>query len=148
MKSVFTGVVVIGLFCAGPVLGQQIYRCVIDGQTVLSDRPCANEAKRFDVRRAYDTGQPVGTSASGVEMSRTTCQTRGTGTAEAIVELKNTTGEFKSGELVIQFVNRNSIVGVERIHWSLQPLDSDAFSRLGPLRTPVDRCEYSLRVDR
>lgn len=150
MKAWF-GFVLLGLLLSSGATGQTIYRCIVDGQSVFSQQPCAEDADEIEIRPAYvpdGTGRAGLAGVDGVEFRRKTCQIRSqTGTAEAIVELENMTDSVKSGELRIQFISGGQIIGVHRMGFTLGPWRKDTFSRLGPLGVNVDRCEYSFSLN-
>lgn len=126
-------------------VGQTVYRCEIDGQTVFSQQPCGHDAKQHEIQESYS---PDGSRRhTGISFSRTTCQTRSTGTTYAIVELANMTDQRKKGVLRIQFVRGGTIQDVARSHFDLPPWGNDSFERLGPVGRPVDRCEYRITVE-
>jgi hypothetical protein len=129
-------------FCAA---GQTIYKCEEGGQTVFSQQPCADNAEQFELEESYT---PDGSqNNTGIDFRRTTCQTRQTGTPEAIVELANLTDQVRAGELKIHFLRGGEIVEVVRERFLLPEWGSETFSRLGPIGSPVDDCEYLIRIE-
>lgn len=124
-------------------VGQTVYRCEIDEQIVFSQQPCAEDAETIELQ----SGTPPETNDSGIIFQRTTCHTRSTGTAEAIVELMNNSNGRKTGELRVHFTHRSQIIDVGRRQFDLPAWRSESFAILGPPRRKVDRCEYRYTVD-
>lgn len=126
-------------------VGQSVYRCEKDGQTVFSQQPCAENAEKIEVQESYS---PDGSKKhTGIDFRRTSCRSGRTGTTQAVVELANMTDQIKAGELRIQFIRKGSIVEVARNQFVLAPWGSESFDRLGPIGRPVDSCEYRITVE-
>lgn len=122
-----------------------VYRCEQNGETIFSQQPCDDTGETVEVNPAYEPGAERAVRGQ-VKINRKTCRVRRTGTTEAIVELLNTTSRLQTGELMIQFSRRGSIIGSHRVRFSLASWQKETVSRLGPSAAPVDNCEYVVRL--
>lgn len=123
-----------------PAIGQQVFRCEVDGATVFQNAPCEKDSQPHQLQQDNSFGGSKRSHEVGLEGNLCLF---GVAYTKATGYLVNRTGERKDVEMIVTFTRRGAVLETGRRTVSVRPWGREPFEVYGP-RSQAD-CEWNWR---